>query len=92
MVFKLLFILVEFRSYLPLTGKFQSWQLVEHTSIEFFFFIFFVQTAGCKPIASVDHFVPENLGSAELVEEIQTGSSKIVKVMGLKRIGPTNKF
>ena len=38
------------------------------------------QTLGCRPIASVDHFLPENLGSAELVEEIQTGSSKIVKV------------
>ena len=34
----------------------------------------------CRPIASLDHFVPEALGSADLVEEIHTGPSKIVKV------------
>ena len=38
------------------------------------------QTLGCRPIASVDHLSPENLGSADLFEEVQTGSSKIVKV------------
>ncbi len=31
------------------------------------------------------HFTPEMLGTAELVEEVQTGSSKLVKV-GLLRI------
>lgn len=38
------------------------------------------QSLNCRPIASLDHFVPEALGSAELVEEIHTGPSKIVKV------------
>lgn len=38
------------------------------------------QSIGCRPVASLDHFLPENLGSADLVEEVQTGSSKIVKV------------
>lgn len=38
------------------------------------------QSVGCRPVASLDHFLPENLGSADLVEEVQTGSSKIVKV------------
>jgi len=38
------------------------------------------QTLGCRPIASLDHFLPEHLASAELVEEVQTGSSKFVKV------------
>ncbi|GFR84263.1 T-complex protein 1 subunit delta [Elysia marginata] len=47
---------------------------VEREDVEFV-----CKTLGCKPIASVDHFLPENLGSAELVEEVQTGSSKIVK-------------
>lgn len=35
---------------------------------------------GCKPIASLDHFTPDMLGSAELAEEMHAGSSKIVKV------------
>lgn len=48
---------------------------VEREDVEFV-----CKTLGCKPIASVDHFVPENMGSADLVEEVQTGSSKIVKV------------
>lgn len=39
-----------------------------------------LQSLNCRPIASLDHFVPEALGSAELVEEIHTGPSKIVKV------------
>jgi hypothetical protein len=38
------------------------------------------QTLGCRPIASLDHFLPEHLANAELVEEVQTGSSKFVKV------------
>lgn len=42
-----------------------------------------MQTIGCKPIASLDHFQPEMLGTAELVEEIQAGDSKLVKV-GIK--------
>ena len=41
---------------------------------------FYCKSLGCKPIASIDHMTPEMLGSAELVEEVQAGSSKIVKV------------
>ena len=41
------------------------------------------QTLGCKPIASLDHFQPEMLGSADLVEEVPAGDSKIVKVICL---------
>merc|ERR1712212_1176762 len=33
--------------------------------------------------ASIDHMTPEMLGSAELVEEVQAGSSKIVKISGI---------
>lgn len=47
-------------------------------SLLMIFWIF--QSIGCRPVASLDHFLPENLGSADLVEEVQTGSSKIVKV------------
>ena len=48
--------------------------------------VFLFQTLGCRPIASVDHFLPENLGSADLVEEVQTGSSKVVKVISMFKI------
>ncbi|XP_013776320.1 T-complex protein 1 subunit delta-like [Limulus polyphemus] len=43
----------------------------------------------CKPIASLDHFVPEALGSADLVEEIHTGGSKFVKITGVANPGKT---
>lgn len=37
---------------------------------------------GCRPIASVDHFVPEALGSADLVEEVPCGGDgKVIKVL-----------
>merc|ERR1711962_697775 len=57
---------------------------VERDDVEFI-----CKTLGCRPIASVDHFTPENLGSAELVEEVQTGSSKIVKMTGIAVPGQT---
>jgi len=43
----------------------------------------------CRPIASLDHFVAEALGSAELVEEVATGSAKFVKVTGVANPGRT---
>lgn len=46
----------------------------------FLFLFFTLQTLGCRPIASLDHFLPEHLGSAQLVEEVSTGTSKVVKV------------
>ncbi|CAL1526764.1 unnamed protein product [Lymnaea stagnalis] len=57
---------------------------VEREDVEFV-----CKTLGCRPIASVDHFLPEYLGSAELVEEVQTGTSKIVKVTGIANPGQT---
>lgn len=42
---------------------------------------FYTKILGCRPVASVDHFVPEALGTADLVEEIRTsGDDKVVKV------------
>ena len=43
-----------------------------------------LQTLGCRPVASLDHFVAENLGSADLVEEVQAGPNKIIKVSSEK--------
>ncbi|RCN42111.1 T-complex protein 1, delta subunit [Ancylostoma caninum] len=43
---------------------------------------------GCRPVASVDHFVPEALGSADLVEEISCGGDgKVIKVTGVANPG-----
>ena len=38
------------------------------------------QTIGCRPIASLDHFLPEHLGQVDLVEEVAMGTGKVVKV------------
>lgn len=39
------------------------------------------QTIGTKPIAHIDHFTPEMLGTAELAEEVNLdGSGKLIKV------------
>ena len=42
----------------------------------------FSQTVECRPVASLDHFLPEHLGNAGLVEEVPMGTSKVVKVTG----------
>merc|ERR1712107_926056 len=43
----------------------------------------------CKTIGCLDHFTAENLASADLVEEMQTGSSKCVKITGMATPGKT---
>merc|ERR1712241_984751 len=45
---------------------------VEREDIEFV-----CKTLDCKPIASLDHFQPEMLGTADLVEEVQAGATKV---------------
>lgn len=50
---------------------------IEREDIEFI-----SKTVGCRPIASLDHFLPEHLGSAGLVEEVPLGTSKVVKITG----------
>lgn len=57
---------------------------VEREDIEFV-----CKTLGCHPIASLDHFQAEMLGTAELVEEVPTGDSKVVKVTGIQNPGNT---
>lgn len=43
-----------------------------------------LQTIGTKPIAHIDQFTPEMMGTAELAEEVNLdGSGKLVKVMHL---------
>ena len=43
------------------------------------------KSLGCGPIASLDHFTADKLASAELVEEVQTGASKTVRVTGIAK-------
>ncbi|XP_014226543.1 T-complex protein 1 subunit delta [Trichogramma pretiosum] len=50
---------------------------------------FICKSLGIRPIASLDHFTPENLVNAELCEEIQTGNSKFVKITGAQNPGKT---
>jgi len=57
---------------------------VERDDIEFI-----CKSLSCKPAASLDHFSAESLGYAELVEEVSTGSSKIVKMTGVANPGKT---
>jgi len=57
---------------------------VERDEVEFI-----SKTLGCLPIAHVDHVKPEKLGSAALVEEVECGKSRIVKVTGIANMGRT---
>jgi len=57
---------------------------IEREDIEFI-----SKTLGCRPIASLDHFVPENLSMAECVEEMSASGSKLVKVTGIGKPGRT---
>lgn len=44
---------------------------------------FLSKSLGCKPVADVDAFTEDRLGSADLVEEIESSGSKIVKITGI---------
>jgi T-complex protein 1 subunit delta len=57
---------------------------IERDEIEFI-----SRTIGCAPIASIEGFSAEKLGSAKLVEEISTSEGKIVKVTGVPNPGKT---
>lgn len=43
---------------------------------------FVCKSLGCRPIASLDHFVAENLVTADLVEEVGIAGHRMVKVTG----------
>ncbi|KAI9227217.1 MAG: T-complex protein 1 subunit delta [Piptocephalis tieghemiana] len=56
---------------------------IERDEIEFM-----CKSTGCKPIADIDSFTEDKLGTADLVEEIDSSGERIVKVSGIKP-GPT---
>merc|ERR1711993_40350 len=47
------------------------------------------KSLGCSPVASLDHFTADKLASADLVEEVSTGSSKVCKITGIAKAGRT---
>lgn len=57
---------------------------VEREDIEFV-----CKTLSCRPIASLDHFLPENLVNADMVEEVSSGINKFVKITGIQNQGKT---
>ncbi|KAI9847196.1 MAG: T-complex protein 1 subunit delta [Sclerophora amabilis] len=50
---------------------------------------FICKSTGCKPIADIESFTEDKLGSADLVEESQSSGSRVVKVTGVKGAGQT---
>ncbi|KAG7665406.1 CCT4 [[Candida] subhashii] len=52
---------------------------------------FLSKAIGCKPIADIENFSEDRLGSADLIEEIESSGSKIVEVTGItsKNVKPT---
>jgi T-complex protein 1 subunit delta len=52
---------------------------IERDEIEFI-----ARSTGCKPIANIDYFTEDKLGSADLVEEIQSFGSRYVKITGIR--------
>ncbi|PNH08964.1 T-complex protein 1 subunit delta, partial [Tetrabaena socialis] len=47
------------------------------------------KTLGCLPIAHVDNMKVEKLGSAKLVQEVEVGKGRVVKVTGIENKGRT---
>ncbi|KAK4230613.1 T-complex protein 1 subunit delta [Podospora fimiseda] len=50
---------------------------------------FICKSTGCKPVADIDSFTEDKLGSADLVEEVHSSGSRMVKVTGTKSTGKT---
>ncbi|GMM30174.1 chaperonin-containing T-complex subunit [Martiniozyma asiatica (nom. inval.)] len=50
---------------------------------------FISKSLGCKPIADVESFTESRLASAELIEEVESSGSKIIKITGIKTTQPT---
>src|ERR1700712_3839428 len=45
---------------------------------------FICKSTGCKPVADIDSFTEDKLGTAELIEEASSAGARIVKVTGIK--------
>jgi T-complex protein 1 subunit delta len=59
---------------------------VERDEVEFL-----CKSLGCKPIANIDSFTEDKLGTADVVEEIQSSGARYVKITGIKPSAATNQ-
>ncbi|KAK9378564.1 chaperonin Cpn60/TCP-1 family [Kockiozyma suomiensis] len=57
---------------------------IERDEIEFI-----CKSTGCQPIADIESFSEDKLGQAELVEEVQSSGSRVVKITGVKNASRT---
>ncbi|KAJ2355271.1 T-complex protein 1 subunit delta [Coemansia sp. RSA 2618] len=57
---------------------------VERDEIEFI-----CKATGCQPIADIDSFTEDKLGTADLIEEVESDGSRIVQISGIKNAGKT---
>jgi T-complex protein 1 subunit delta len=57
---------------------------IEREEIEFV-----CKSTGCKPIADLDSFTEDKLGTAEMVEEVESAGARVVKITGVKNSGRT---
>lgn len=57
---------------------------IERDEIEFI-----CKSTGCKPIADVESFSEDKLGYADLIDEVSSAGSKVVKVTGVKNSDKT---
>jgi hypothetical protein len=57
---------------------------IERDEIEFI-----AKSTGCKPIADIEAFTEDKLGSAELVDEVEKSGARVVKITGVKNPGRT---
>ncbi|RMZ88803.1 hypothetical protein DV736_g3965, partial [Chaetothyriales sp. CBS 134916] len=52
---------------------------------------FLCKSTGCKPIANIDSFTEDKLGSADLVEEVQSSGARYVKITGIRTANPQHQ-
>ncbi|BFZ62194.1 T-complex protein 1 subunit delta [Saitoella coloradoensis] len=57
---------------------------IERDEIEFI-----CKSTGCKPIADIESFTEDKLGQAELIDEVETAGTRVVKITGVKNSGKT---
>jgi T-complex protein 1 subunit delta len=50
---------------------------------------FLAKSLGCKPVADIEAFSEDKLGSADLIEEDTHAGAKVVRITGIKNRGKT---
>lgn len=52
---------------------------------------FLCKSTGCKPIANIDTFTEDKLGSADLIEEVHSSGARYVKITGIRSANPLHQ-